>query len=152
MVRPWKEPWGLCSSLRPWEAWAVLTDLFGRSRPVGPPQLSRDAYVGRVCHCHRGGDRCSRHPVHLVWVNGSFGCRTIAARTRDLMLHTLPAFTYIYMSYVSAFEGSHLFLGNYYHLCGTLESCGDPDPSVCPRREAPPPPQRLSWVPAAMLG
>ena len=24
----------------------------------------------------------------LVWVNGSFGCRTIAARTRDLILDT----------------------------------------------------------------
>ena len=46
------------------------------------------AYVGRVCHCHCGGDRSSRHPVRLVWVNGSFGCRTIAARTRDLILDT----------------------------------------------------------------
>ena len=35
-----------------------------------------------------GGDRSSRHPVRLVWVNGSFGCRTIAARTRDLILDT----------------------------------------------------------------
>ena len=40
MVRPWKEPWGLSPSLRPWEAWTVLTDLCGRSRPVGPPLLS----------------------------------------------------------------------------------------------------------------
>ena len=26
--------------------------------------------------------------MRLVWVNGSFGCRTIAARTRDLILDT----------------------------------------------------------------
>ena len=31
MVHPWKEPWGLSPSLRPWGAWAVLTDLCGRS-------------------------------------------------------------------------------------------------------------------------
>ena len=46
-----------------------------------------------VCHCHCGGDRSSRHPVRLVWVNGSFGCRTIAARTRDLILDTIFAVT-----------------------------------------------------------
>ena len=27
--------------------------------------------------------------MRLVWVNGSFGCRTIAARTRDLILDTI---------------------------------------------------------------
>ena len=64
-------------------------DLCDRFRPVGPPRSSCDAYVGRVCHCHCGGDRRSRHPVRLVWVNGSFGCRTIAARTRDLILDTI---------------------------------------------------------------
>ena len=31
MVRPWKDPWGLSPGLRPWEAWAVLTDLCGGS-------------------------------------------------------------------------------------------------------------------------
>ena len=31
------------------------------------------------------------------------------------------------------------FLGNCYRLCGILESCGDPDPSGCQKREAPPP-------------
>ena len=75
-------------------------DLCGRFRPVGPPRSSCDAYVGRVCHCHCGGDRRSRHPVRLVWVNGSFGCRTIAARTRDLILdtiHGLQAFTASYL-------------------------------------------------------
>ena len=70
-------------------------DLCGRSRPVGPPRVSV-AYVGRVCHCHCGGDRRSRHPVRLVWVNGSFGCRTIAARTRDLILDTILAVTNVY--------------------------------------------------------
>ena len=64
-------------------------DLCGHFRPVGPPRSSCDAYVGRVCHCHCGGDRRSRHPVRLVWVNGSFGCRTIAVRTRDLILDTI---------------------------------------------------------------
>ena len=51
---------------------------------------------GRVCHCHCGSDRSSRHPVRLVWVNGSFGCRTIAARTRDLILDTILAVTNSY--------------------------------------------------------
>ena len=93
MVRPRKDPWGLSPRLRPWEAWGSLMDLCGRLRPVGPPRSSCDAYVGRVCHCHCGSDRRSRHPVRLVPVNGSFGCRTIAARTRDLILDTILAFT-----------------------------------------------------------
>ena len=96
MVRPRKDPWGLSPVGGPWEAWGSLMDLCGRSRPVGPPQSSCVAYVGRVCHCHCGGDRSSRHPVRLVWVNGSFGCRTIAARTRDLILDTIPLITYSY--------------------------------------------------------
>ena len=73
--------------------WGSLMDLCGRFRPVGPPRSSCDAYVGRVCHCHCGSDRSSRHPVRLVWVNGSFRCRTIAARTRDLILDTAPLIT-----------------------------------------------------------
>ena len=77
-------------------AWGSLMDLCGRFRPVGPSRSSRDAYVGRVCHCHCGGDRSSQHPVRLVWVNGSFGCRTIAARTRDLILDTILAVTNSY--------------------------------------------------------
>ena len=89
MVRLRKDPWGLSPVGGPWEAWGSLMDLCGRSRPVGPPRSSCVAYVGRVCHCHCGGDRSSRHPVGLVWVNGSFGCRTIAARTRDLILDTI---------------------------------------------------------------
>ena len=96
MVRPREDPWGLSPSLRPWEAWGSLMDLCGRSQPVGPPRLSRDAYVGRVCHCHCGSECCSRHPVRLVWVNGSFGCRTIAARTRDLTLDTILEVAVIY--------------------------------------------------------
>ena len=74
MVRPWKDPWGLSPSLRPWEAWAVLTDLCGCCRAVGPARSSPDAYVGHVCHCHCGGDHPSRQLVRLVWVNGSFAC------------------------------------------------------------------------------
>ena len=102
MVRPRKDPWGLSPVGGPWEAWGSLMDLCGRSRLVGPPRPSCDAYVGRVCHCHCGGDRSSRHPVRLVWVNGSFGCRTIAARTRDLILdtiHVLRAVTAAYLSH-----------------------------------------------------
>ena len=102
MVRPRKDPWGLSPVGGPWETWGSLMHLCGRSRPVGPPRSSRDAYVGCVCHCHCGGDRSSRHPVRLVWVNGSFGCRTIAARTRDLIFDTirvLRAFTASYLSY-----------------------------------------------------
>ena len=34
--------------------------------------------------------------VRLVWVNGSFRCRTIAARTRDLILDTVLAVTNSY--------------------------------------------------------
>ena len=52
MVRPWKDPSGLFPSLRPWKAWAVLTDLCARSQPAGPSPLSRDAYVACVYHCH----------------------------------------------------------------------------------------------------
>ena len=96
MVRPRKDPWGLSPRLRPWEGWGSLMDLCGRFRPVGPPPSSCDAYVGRVRHCHYGSDRRSRHPVRLVWVNGSFGCRTIAARTRDLILDTILAVTNSY--------------------------------------------------------
>ena len=147
MVRPWKDPWGLSPSLGPTEAWAVLTALCGSSRPVGPPRSSRDAYVGRVCHRHCGGDR---HPVRLVCIDGSFGCRTMAAKTRDLMLDTLPSFTGIYRVYFSIFEDFHHVLGNFYRLCGIPESCGHPDPNMCPRREFSP--WRLSRVPAAMLG
>ena len=136
MVRPRKDPWGLSPSLRPWEAWGSLMDLCGRFRPVGPPRSSCDAYVGRVCHCHCGGDRRSRHPVRLVWVNGSFGCRTIAARTRDLILDTIPAFTNSYSS-IPVLPG--VVMGNLTRH----------QPELC----APPPPFRgWSWVPAAMLG
>ena len=98
----WCAPWGLSPVGGPWEAWGSLMDLCGRSRLVGPPRSSCVAYVGRVCHCHCGGDRSSRHPVRLVWVNGSFGCRTIAARTRDLILdtiHVLRAVTAAYLSH-----------------------------------------------------
>ena len=34
--------------------------------------------------------------MRLVWVNGSFGDRTIAARTRDLILDTVLAVTNSY--------------------------------------------------------
>ena len=91
MVRPRKDPWGLSPSLRPWEAWGSLMDLCGRFRPEGQPRSSCEAYVGHVCHRHCGGDRRSWHRVRLVEVNGSFGCRTIAARTRDLILDTILA-------------------------------------------------------------
>ena len=93
MVRRRKDPWGLSPRLRPWETWGSLMDLCGRFRPVVPPRSSCGAYVGRVCHCPCGSDRRSRHPVRLVWVNGSFGYQTIAARTRDLILDTILAVT-----------------------------------------------------------
>ena len=86
MVRPRKDPWALFPSLRPWEAWGSRMDRCGRFRPVGPPRSSCDAFVGRVCHYRCGGDRCSRHSVRLVWVNGSFGCRTIE---RFIVISTL---------------------------------------------------------------
>ena len=132
MVCPWKDPWGLSHSLRPWEAWAALTDLCGCSQPPELPRSSSDVYVGRLCHCHCGGDRRSRHVVRLVWVNRFFGCRTSAVGTLDLIHHT------IYRSYLSTFDDFHPFLGNFFRLCGTLESSGDSDPSMCLRREFPP--------------
>ena len=135
MVRPRKDPWGLSPVGGPWEALGSLMDSSGRSRTVGPPRSSCDAYVGGVCHCHCGGDRSSRHPVRLVWVNGSFGCRTIAARTRDLILDTILAVT------------------NVYSTCLTV-GFGQPNLRISLKKDmTPPPPFRgWSWVPAAMLG
>ena len=140
MVHPPKDPWVLSPSLRPSEACTVLTDLCGRSRPVGPSLSSGDAYVGRVCHCHCSGLHCSRQPVRLVWVNGSLGCGTIAASTQDLILHTPPSFTCIYKAYLWTLEGFHPFMRNCFRFCGTLESCeiltrvcacgGNPPPAV----------------------
>ena len=78
------------------------------------------------------------NPVRLVWVSGSLGCRTIAARSRDLILHTIPAFASIYRSNLLGFKGFHLFWGHFYQICGILVSCRDPDPSVCLRRETSP--------------
>ena len=130
MVRPWKDPCGLSPSLRPWEAFTVLTDVCGCSQPVGPPRSSCDAYACRVCHCQCGGDRRSRRTVRLVWGNGSFECGTIAARTRYWILYTLLVFTSICKSYVSVLTELNPFLWNHYCLCGKFESCGDPDPSV----------------------
>ena len=138
MLRPWKDPWGLSPRLRPCEAWPVLTDLCGCSQPVEPPWLSHDAYVGRVCHSCCGGDRRSRHLVRLLWVNRFFGSQTIAVRTRDLKRHTIPSFTFIYRSYLLIFGEFHPSLGNLYRLCGTLESCGDINPSMCLSRKTPP--------------
>ena len=144
MVRPWKDPWGLSPSLRPGEAWTVLMDLCGRSQPVGPPRSSCDAYVGRICHCHCGGDRRSQAAgapgigQRVRWMP------TIAARTRDLILYTLTVFTSIYRSYLSVFMGFPRSLGTYYRLCGELGLCGDPEPGVELGRITPPP--------AAVLG
>ena len=136
MVRQWEDPWGLSPSLRPWEAWGSLIDLCGRFRPVGPPRLSCDAYVGRVCHYHCGGDRHSRHPVRLVWVNRSFGCRTIATRTWHLILDTILVVT-----------------NNYSTVPVLLLHCNvQPNPRIGLKGECDPPFRGWSWVPAAMLG
>ena len=99
---------------------------------------SCDAYVGRVCHYHCGNDRRSRHPVRLVWVNGSFGCQTIAARTRHLILDTILVVTNEYSTVPVLLLGCN----------------GQPNPQVCLRWSVtPPPPFRgWSWVPPAMLG
>ena len=134
MVRPRKDPWGLSPVGGPWEAWGSLMDLCGRSRPAGPPRSSCDAYVGRVCHCHCGGDRSSRHPVRLVWVNGSFGCRTIAARTRDFILDTILAVT-----------NDYSFIPVLLWDLGSLRISLNEDVTHPPFRG-------WSWVPAAMRG
>ena len=124
MVRPREDPWGLSPRLRTWEAWGSLMHLCGRFRPGGPPRSSCGAYVGRVYHCQCGSDRRSRHPVRLVWVNGSFGCRTIAARTRDLILDTILAVT-----------------NNYSIVPVLLWDCnGQPNPRISLKWECDPPP------------
>ena len=66
-----------------------LLDLLGRRVT---PMLAVYATATVVVTCS------SRHPVRLVWVNGSFGCRTIAARTRDLILDTVLPVTNSYSS------------------------------------------------------
>ena len=131
-------PVGTCPSLQPWKARVLLMNLCGRSRPVGPSPSSRDANVCRVCHCHCAGDRRSRHPLRVILVNGSFRCRAIAARTRPLIVHTIPAFTFFCRSYLSVFKEFHPFLENVYRSWGILESCGDPDPRMSLRRDIPP--------------
>ena len=129
MVCPREDPWGLSPSLRPWEALGSLMDLCGRFPPAGPPRSSCDAYVGRVCHYHCGGDRRSGHPVRLVWVNGSFECRTIAARTRDLILDTILAVT-----------------SNYSNVPVLLLDCNEqPNPQTGLKWECEPPPPFRQW-------
>ena len=137
MVRPRKYLWGLSPSLRPWEASGTLMDLCGLFPPVGPPRSSCGALVGRVCHCHCGSDRRSRHPVRLVWGNGSFGCRTIAATTRDLILDTIHALQALQC-----------------HTCLTVSGNGQPYPQPAwrVRCDTPSPFRGWSWVPAAVLG
>ena len=163
--------WTLCARGRtrgdsppaggPWEAWGSLMDLCGRFRPVGPPRSSCDACVGRVCHCHCGSECSSRHPVRLVWVNGSFGCRTIAARARDLILDTILAVT---NSYSTILVLPWMDVGNLAQdqpeVCGTTTPPKGmvlryPPPSGDGPAIPPPPPPPLrgwSWVPAAMSG
>ena len=135
-------------------------DLCGRFRPVGPPRSSCDAYVGGVCHCHCGSDRSSRHPVRLVWVNGSFGCRTIAARTRHLILDTILEVTRPYSTIpVLPWIDVGNLAQDQPEVCGTTtpppgDGPGIPPPSGdSPEIPPPPPPLRgWSWVPAAMRG
>ena len=70
-------------------------------------------------------------PLHIVQLN------------QYLILHTLPVFTSIYMSYMSVFEESHLFWGNITIYVG-LWSHGESLTQVCARSGKPPP--------AAVLG
>ena len=66
MVPPWKDPWGLSPSLRPWEAWTVVTDVSGRFRPVGTtrsrvrPMLAVYA-TATVVVTVEAGTRCAWH-------------------------------------------------------------------------------------------
>ena len=110
----------------------------GRFRPVGPPRSSCDAYVGRVCHCHCSSDRSNGHPVRLVWVNGSFGCRTIAARTRDLILDTILEVTRPYSTIPVL---PWIDVGNLAQ--DQPEVCGTTTPSQAMVRGNPPPPQEI---------
>ena len=105
-----------------------LKDLCGCSRPLGPPWSACDAYVGRVCHYTCGGDRSSRRSVCPIWVNGSFGGRTIATSTPDSSLITS------------------------YYIVYSLLHCIKPVPHNLMNASAyPPPPGHVSWVPAAKL-
>ena len=74
--------------------------------------------------------------MSLVLVNGSFGCRTIAARTRDLILDTILEVTRPYSTIPVLLRD----LGSL-----TCESAWSEDVT-------PPPFRKLSWVPAAMRG
>ena len=77
--------------------------------------------------------------MRLIWVNGSFGCRTIAARTRDLILDTILAVT----SNHSTVPVLLLDCNGRANLRISLKWECDPPP---------PPFREWSWVPAAMLG
>ena len=111
-------------------------DLCGRFRPVGPPPSSCGAYVGPVCHYHSGGGRCSPHSVRLVWVNGSFGCRTITAGTQDLILNTILAFTNNYTTVPVLF----------------LDCNGQPNPRIGLKWECDPPPPPPPPLQGMVLG
>ena len=73
--------------------------------------MSRGAYVGRVFHCQCGHNRRSRHQVRLVWGNGSFGSRTIAARTWDLIPDMFPRLTFMYIFACQYLRGLIFFWG-----------------------------------------
>ena len=74
--------------------------------------------------------------MRLVLVNGSFGCRTIAARTRDLIPDTILAVT-------NSYSIVPVLLWNLGSL--TCESALSEDVTTPPFR-------KWSWVPAAMRG
>ena len=74
----------------------VALDLWGHLGRRVTPMLAVYA-TATVVVTVAAGTRCAWYGV-----NGSFGCRTIAARTRDLILdtiHVLPCATMCYLSY-----------------------------------------------------
>ena len=92
MVRPRVDPWGLSPSLRPWEAWGSLISVVAsdpwdhlgrRVRPVLAVYATTTVVVTVAV-----GTWCAWYGL-----TGSFGCRTIAARTRHLILDTILVVT-----------------------------------------------------------
>ena len=74
--------------------------------------------------------------MRLVWVNGSFGCQKIAARTRDLILDTILAVT-------NSYSTVPVLLWDLGSL--TCESAWSQNVTSPPLRG-------WSWVPIAMRG
>ena len=106
---PSRSPWPACpvgaawrggGGGRPGGGWpaTVVRGVWCQALSLTRPPVLRGGQPGFRDPCVPGAlgagvGTHSRHPMRLVWVNGSFGCRIIAARTRELILDTILAVT-----------------------------------------------------------